>query len=170
MRSVTTVGGVVAILCGAFALAACGSNGPLAGVDAPAQQAFDARIAIDALTASDATIDGTPHIDASPDANPNRTMAADWTPEFSHILEYFQLDGTPGMSVANNTDIVATVGNDGVSESRALPSESLQYITGAVGSGLQFDYSHSVSALTNGTVSGSFSVQVWIRFDDLQVL
>ena len=183
MRSVTTVGGVVALLCGAVAFAACG-NGPNdlpdgnlhtsadarfdAGIDtvidaqlsADAPPMADAHVMLDAPTTADAIVIDATHFDAGIDASPNELQAS-WAPEFANLVGYWTLDGIVGDQLTQNTDIVAVVGNDGSAYSSA---EQMNYVASPLHGALSFDAQHTVGVIPSGTIQNDFTVQAWVFF------
>ncbi len=89
-------------------------------------------------------------------------MAIDvsWTPQFSEIKQYWSFDRTLGPLHYGDT-ITAMIGDHGT----VGGSEPTIYINGIVGSGIQFDQNHVIAVTPTSTLSGTFSVQAWVKFD-----
>ena len=135
-----------------------------AAADAPAASIDATTFTIDAAAVSDAT-----NTSADAGAGSSVSLSPSWTPEYASLVGYWQLNGPIG-DIKDGTDIPATIGADGVSSSNALPAETLGYIAGQVGNALQFDYAHNVEIAPTSTLKGSYTVQVWVRYDDANAI
>ena len=168
------------------ALAACGDSSS-STADAPVVATADATsvdaghhvdaAALDA-SVSDGAIDaGVPDaviIDANTndadlldadrtDANVNELQAS-WTPEFNKLVGYWTLDGVVGTNAIFDDFIGAVIGKIG----QVTGDKPLFHSPGLIGEALSFDTNHFILTTTTGTVSGSYSVQTWVKFDSSQ--
>ena len=89
---------------------------------------------------------------------------ASWVPQWGNLLGYWGFEGTTNTSVANNTNITATVGPLSL---RAIPGASgLTYKAGQVGNALLFDGSDDYMTLPLGTDQNyrHLTVMAWVYY------
>ena len=83
-----------------------------------------------------------------------------WTPHFANIVEYLNFDD----ALNSNTPITAAIGSAGT----LFPAGTLSTTPGVVGNAIQFDGKSYVEISNSPSVSGTYSVQLWMQYPNDQ--
>ena len=86
-----------------------------------------------------------------------------WTPQFASITNYWNFDAS--VTIADGDTVPAAIGPSGVMHGDG--NLSLTPIAGLEGNALQFNGTNAITDPQTTTVSGSYSVQEWVKFDDV---
>ena len=93
-----------------------------------------------------------------------QALDVSWAPQFSKITNYWNFDGSS--TIADGDTVPPVIGPNGVMHGDN--NLSLTPISGGVeGNALQFNGTNAITIPQTGIISGSYSVQEWVKFDDI---
>jgi len=100
----------------------------------------------------------------------NSELSVDWTPEYSHILGYWRLNGTVGNIVSTdmNTTVPAAVGTDGTAVGPDSAIYGMSYVSGPGSgqNGISLDGGSYITLPQTLDPTGTFSFSAWVKRSD----